>query len=143
MSEDIDLTEILEAQKKIMHVLAKLEMEYSDANFGEHVANIVVGFIGSWKFLIGQGMMLLFYIIINSIWLLSPTPFDPYPFILLNLMLSFQAAFTAPLLLIAQNMSERRDRRRSVDAYRTVLHIEDMLQDLQTKLERKKNGTQG
>jgi len=141
MSEDIDLKEILEAQKKILDVLVKLEEEDPDrpTTLGERIAEWTVRLVGSWKFLVGQGTILLLYITANIL-MITFMSFDPYPFILLNLLLSFQAAFTAPLILISQNKSEQKDRRRAIDAYKTVLNIEEMMSHLQKKLERKKNG---
>ncbi len=141
MSEDVDLKEILEAQRRILDVLAKLEEEDPDRppTFGEKVADWTVQLVGSWRFLIGQGAILTLYIIANIL-MFSFMAFDPYPFILLNLLLSFQAAFTAPLILISQNRTEHKDRRRAIDAYKTVLNIEEMMSQLKYKIERKKNG---
>lgn len=141
MSEDVDLKEILDAQKKILDVLGKLEEESPDRppTFGEKIADTTVKVVGSWKFLVGQSTALFLYIIANIL-MLSFMTFDPYPFILLNLLLSFQAAFTAPLILISQNRTEHKDRRRAIDAYKTVLNIEEMMGQLKNKIERRKNG---
>jgi len=57
--------------------------------------------------------------------------FDPYPFILLNLVLSFQAAFTAPIILMASNRAEQKDRRKAEEAYFSIDKIENMLNRIQ------------
>lgn len=139
---DAELREIKEAQMRILQVLDKMESEDPDRapTTGEKLADTVVTFVGSWKFIIIQSIFLLIYITFNALWITQTIQFDPYPFILLNLLLSFQAAFTAPLILISSNRSERKDRRRAIDGYRTVLNIEDMLKTIHQKIERKKNG---
>jgi uncharacterized membrane protein len=79
-----------------------------DAPVGARIADQVTGFIGSWRFLILQTILVGFWLAAN-IYLLSK-PFDPYPFILLNLAFSTQAAYAAPLILLAGNRSAQRDR---------------------------------
>jgi uncharacterized membrane protein len=74
---------------------------------GARVADAVVGFLGSWRFLIIQSILVLAWIAGNA-WLVFH--FDPYPFILLNLAFSTQAAYAAPLILLAGNRSSTRDR---------------------------------
>jgi uncharacterized membrane protein len=81
---------------------------YDDASFGERVADKVTSFLGSWRFLIVQSAIVAFWLGAN-IWLLTQ-PFDPYPFILLNLAFSTQAAYAAPLILLAGNRQAERDR---------------------------------
>lgn len=72
-----------------------------------NLADVITEVIGSWWFLAGQSVFLLLYVLYN---LLSSTPFDPFPFIFLNLMLSFQAAYTAPIILMSHNRMADRDR---------------------------------
>lgn len=79
-----------------------------DRTFGEKVADNVAGFAGSWKFIIMFFSMLVVWIILNSIEAISQSSFDPYPFILLNLVLSFVAAFQAPFIMMSQNRSEKK-----------------------------------
>jgi uncharacterized membrane protein len=78
------------------------------APLGARVADAVTAFLGSWKFLIIQTAIVALWLSAN-IWLLSQ-PFDPYPFILLNLAFSTQAAYAAPLILLAGNRAALRDR---------------------------------
>jgi uncharacterized membrane protein len=79
-----------------------------DAPLGARVADGVTGFLGSWRFLIVQTIIVAAWLLANA-WLLS-RPFDPYPFILLNLAFSTQAAYAAPLILLAGNRAALRDR---------------------------------
>jgi uncharacterized membrane protein len=78
------------------------------APLGARVADRVTGFLGSWRFLIIQSLIVAAWLLGNA-WLLS-RPFDPYPFILLNLAFSTQAAYAAPLILLAGNRAALRDR---------------------------------
>ena len=75
---------------------------------GARIADAVTGFMGSWRFLILQTVLVAVWLG-GNIYLLSK-PFDPYPFILLNLAFSTQAAYAAPLILLAGNRSAQRDR---------------------------------
>lgn len=87
-----------------------------DRTFGERIADDVAGFAGSWKFIIIFGTILASWIVFNSLEILQPYHFDPYPFILLNLLLSFIAAFQAPFIMMSQNRSEKKQD----IAYRTI-----------------------
>ncbi len=79
-----------------------------EAPIGARIADAVTGFMGSWRFLILQTVLVAVWLG-GNIYLLSK-PFDPYPFILLNLAFSTQAAYAAPLILLAGNRSAQRDR---------------------------------
>jgi uncharacterized membrane protein len=84
---------------------------FDEAPFGARIADRVTGFLGSWRFLILQTILVGLWIAGNA-YLLS-RPFDPYPFILLNLAFSTQAAYAAPLILLAQTRQAERDRMQS------------------------------
>jgi uncharacterized membrane protein len=77
---------------------------------GDDLADKVTDVLGSWKFILIQSGMLFLWMILNVILALRSEAFDPYPFILLNLMLSFQAAFTGPIVLMSQSRQSRKDR---------------------------------
>ncbi|HEY8772512.1 MAG TPA: DUF1003 domain-containing protein [Candidatus Limnocylindria bacterium] len=81
---------------------------FDEAPMGARIADGVTGFLGSWRFLILQTILVAVWLTANA-YLLS-RPFDPYPFILLNLAFSTQAAYAAPLILLAGNRSAQRDR---------------------------------
>lgn len=82
---------------------------------GQKVADSVAASMGSWRFLIIQTIILAVWILLNVFG--GRSPWDPYPFILLNLVLSFQAAYSAPLIMMSQNRQSEIDRARSVDDY--------------------------
>lgn len=84
------------------------QVEQEGMTLGQHLADSITETLGSWKFIIAQSAFLCIWLIINSLgWLFN---WDPYPFILLNLILSFQAAFTAPIIMMSQNRQAARDR---------------------------------
>ena len=78
-----------------------------EASRGERIADKVTGFLGSWRFIVIQSVIVLIWVAGNIFLLFN---FDPYPFILLNLAFSTQAAYAAPLILLAGNRSAQRDR---------------------------------
>ncbi len=98
-------------------------------SLADRASDRVAGIVGSWKFLIGLSTLLVFYMGAQA-YLLVERAWDPYPFILLNLCLSFQAAFTAPIILMAQNRAARKDRRADRKAHRTIYHIEELVKIL-------------
>ena len=81
---------------------------FDDAPLGARVADRVTGYLGSWRFIIVQSVIVVLWLV-GNLYLLSK-PFDPYPFILLNLAFSTQAAYAAPLILLAGNRASLRDR---------------------------------
>jgi len=87
-------------------------------------ADRVARIVGSWKFILGMGSFIIVYISYNA---LSSTPFDTFPFILLNLFLSFQAAIFLPVILMSQNRADAKDRKHATRAYKTIGHIEELV----------------
>jgi uncharacterized membrane protein len=83
------------------------QMMAEETSTGARIADIVAGFLGSWTFIVIQTILVAFWVA-GNIWLLFH--FDPYPFIFLNLAFSTQAAYAAPLILLAANRSSVRDR---------------------------------
>ncbi|MGK2865010.1 MAG: DUF1003 domain-containing protein [Chitinophagaceae bacterium] len=101
---------------------------------GETVSDKVASFGGSWKFIISFSILLLVWIMFNT---LSPLKdeFDPYPFILMNLVLSAIAALQAPIIMMSQNRKEERDRKRSENDYLINLKAELELRSLHEKID--------
>jgi uncharacterized membrane protein len=100
--------------------------------FGQRVADAVAATMGSWGFIIVQSIILALWIALNVIgWL---NHWDPYPFILLNLALSFQAAYAAPFIMISQNRQAERDRHQANEDFRTNVEAEQRIEDLQRHL---------
>lgn len=101
---------------------------------GQRLADNVARFGGSWRFIILFGLFLAIWIMINAL-LLSNKGFDPYPFILLNLMLSCLAAIQAPLIMMSQNRQEEKDRQRAKKDYMINLKLEMEIRLLHEKLD--------
>lgn len=102
--------------------------------FGEKIADKVAAFGGSWMFIISFGLVLLIWVVTNS-FILIRAPFDPYPYILLNLLLSSLAALQAPVIMMSQNRQEDRDRLRSEEDYRVNLKAELEIRHLNEKID--------
>jgi uncharacterized membrane protein len=102
--------------------------------FGERLSDHIAEFGGSWKFLITFGSVLLIWIAINGVILVTHA-FDPYPFILLNLILSCLAAVQAPIIMMSQNRAEARDRLRAENDYKVNLKAELEIRHLHEKID--------
>src|SRR5947208_12546850 len=100
--------------------------------FGERLSDRIASFGGSWRFIIFFGAVLFGWIILNAIFLLN-RGFDPYPFILLNLILSCLAAIQAPIIMMSQNRAEARDRLRAENDYKVNLKAELEIRHLHEK----------
>jgi uncharacterized membrane protein len=105
-----------------------------DLTFWERLSDKVAFFGGSWGFIIGFGTVIILWIVINSVALLT-RPFDPYPYIFLNLVLSGLAGFQAPIILMSQNRQDAKDRLRSEFDYRINLKAELEIRNLHEKLD--------
>jgi uncharacterized membrane protein len=101
---------------------------------GERVADKVALFGGSWTFIILFFIFILLWLLINT-FLLIKKPFDPYPFILLDLILSCLAAIQAPIIMMSQNRQESKDRARSKNDYRVNLKAELEVRQLHEKID--------
>ena len=109
------------------------ERYIEQTTFGNRLADKIAAFGGSWRFIISFGIILLFWVLVN-VYLLTK-PFDPYPFILLNLVLSSLAALQAPVIMMSQNRQEAKDRLRSEQDYRINLKAELEIKALHDKLD--------
>ena len=101
---------------------------------GERLADRIATFGGSWSFLIIFGLFLVFWIVLNTVVILVKPP-DPYPFILLNLVLSCLAAIQAPIIMMSQNRQEAKDRLRSEHDYQVNLKAELEIRHLHDKID--------
>jgi uncharacterized membrane protein len=102
--------------------------------FGERLSDHIAEFGGSWKFLITFGVVIVVWIGANAV-LLATRAFDPYPFILLNLILSCLAAVQAPIIMMSQNRAETRDRLRAENDYKVNLKAELEIRHLHEKID--------
>lgn len=115
-------------------LVSTVEDEIGIRTVGQKVADKVAAFGGSWKFIILFGVFILFWILIN-IYIFLNKGFDPYPFILLNLILSCLAALQAPVIMMSQNRQEEKDRERAKKDYMINLKSELEIRMLHEKLD--------
>lgn len=127
---------VLDSLKSNSTLSDKLDGEEDNQTmtFGQKVADKVAVFGGSWTFIISFGFFLLLWICVNAYWL-SNKGFDPYPFILLNLILSSLAAIQAPVIMMSQNRQEEKDRERSKKDYMINLKSELEIRMLHEKID--------
>jgi uncharacterized membrane protein len=105
-----------------------------ELTFGERLSDRIASFGGSWTFIMLFGVILVIWIIINTI-ILANRSFDPYPFILMNLILSGIAALQAPVIMMSQNRGEARDRARAENDYKVNLKAELEIRHLHEKID--------
>jgi uncharacterized membrane protein len=135
----MDMLAVLGHQFHASHQLVRLrsrrnpnEVIEEEASFGERLADSVAQFGGSWTFIIMFGVFFAIYTAIN-VWL-DKKAWDPYPFILLNLVLSMLAAIQAPVIMMSQNRQDTKDRLRGELDYQVNRRAEMEIQELAQKL---------
>ncbi|MBT9522656.1 MAG: DUF1003 domain-containing protein [Dechloromonas sp.] len=134
--------ELSELEHEVLHSLqthqtlaADIESDYAEKwNLGERLADRIATFGGSWTFLIIFGLFIAAWIMINSL-VLYWRPVDPFPFILLNLVLSCLAAVQAPVIMMSQNRQEAKDRLRARNDYQVNLKAELEIRQLHEKID--------
>jgi uncharacterized membrane protein len=118
-----------------MRIFFSVSIEFEQQlTFGERLADKIAEFGGSWRFIIIFFVILSLWIAINSLTLILK-PFDPYPFILLNLILSCLASIQAPIIMMNQNRQEDKDRLRAEHDYRINLKAELEIRHLHEKID--------
>ena len=122
--------------EEVLNLLADSKISESPTvekyTLGQRSADAIAKFAGSWAFIFAFTGVLILWMVINTI--LAAKAFDPYPFILLNLVLSCVAAIQAPLIMMSQNRQEEKDRRRAENDYKVNLKTEIMIEDLHDKM---------
>ena len=127
--------EVIESLKQHEILSSDISKQFENKlTFGERLSDRIAEFGGSWKFIILFGAVLFGWIILNAIFLLN-RGFDPYPFILLNLVLSCLAAIQAPVIMMSQNRAEARDRMRGENDYKVNLKAELEIRHLHEKID--------
>src|SRR5881409_918993 len=127
--------EVIESLEQHEILSSDIEKQFEKKlTFGERLSDHIASFGGSWRFIILFGTVLFGWIILNAIFLLNHG-FDPYPFILLNLILSCLAAIQAPIIMMSQNRSEARDRLRAENDYKVNLKAELEIRHLHEKID--------
>ena len=124
------------SDEEVLNQLADSKISESPATekytLGQRAADAIAKFAGSWAFIFAFTGVLILWMVVNTI--LASNAFDPYPFILLNLVLSCVAAIQAPLIMMSQNRQEEKDRRRAENDYKVNLKTEIMIEDLYDKV---------
>mgnify|MGYP000466463867 CR=1 FL=1 len=124
--------------EEVLNLLAEKKISVSPGSgkekytLGQRAADAIAKFAGSWAFIFSFTGVLVLWMIVNAV--LASKAFDPYPFILLNLVLSCVAAIQAPLIMMSQNRQEEKDRRRAENDYKVNLKTEIMIEDLYDKV---------
>ena len=124
--------------EEVLNLLADSKVSVNPAGekekytLGQRAADAIAKFAGSWAFIFSFTGVLILWMAVNV--LLAARAFDPYPFILLNLVLSCVAAIQAPLIMMSQNRQEEKDRRRAENDYKVNLKTEIMIEDLYDKV---------
>ena len=122
--------------EEVLNLLADSKISESPTaekyTLGQRAADAIAKFAGSWAFIFSFTGVLLLWMVVNTI--LAADAFDPFPFILLNLVLSCVAAIQAPLLMMSQNRQAEKDRRRAENDYKVNLKTEIMIEDLYDKV---------
>ena len=138
------LQEVLEeirhdmTDEEVLNLLADSKISVSPkkekekCTLGQWAADAIAKFAGSWAFIFSFAGVLILWMVVNAI--LATKAFDPYPFILLNLVLSCVAAIQAPLIMMSQNRQEEKDRHRAENDYKVNLKTEIMIEDLYDKV---------
>jgi len=114
-------------EKKTWH-----DKHTASLSFGDRIADTVANGMGSWRFIIWQTIIVIFWMILNVIAFVSH--WDVYPFILLNLIFSTQAAYAAPIIMMAQNRQNKRDREQAENDYKTNIDAKTEIEALQKQL---------
>src|SRR5574344_2144576 len=109
------------------------KQDAANIKFGDIIADKITAIAGSWPFIIGFTLFLIIWIILNVYFIKNV---DPYPFILLNLVLSCIAALQAPIIMMSQNRTAKKDSLKSTNDYKTDLKSELILEELHDKMDK-------
>ena len=108
------------------------EKHNSSLNFAQRLADKVANGMGSWSFIITQSIIVGIWMILNIVGYVQH--WDAYPFILLNLLFSTQAAYAAPIIMMSQNRQNERDRLQAMEDYKTNIDAKKEIEELQRRL---------
>ena len=125
----------LQSRKMRKVLLTKPVRENEQLPLSVRVADTLTAWMGTFSFILGQGVLLLLWIVFNSLLLLRAVHFDPYPYILLNLFMSAEATFAAPLIMISQNRQELKARAMAQHTFEDAEAMLASVNALQEKLE--------
>ena len=126
--------QVIQSVSKNTMISTEVEEDEQEITFGQKLADKVAEFGGSWGFIIFFMTFLVAWILLNVFWL-SNHGFDPFPFILLNLILSCIAAIQAPVIMMSQNRQEEKDRERAKKDYKINIKSELEIRELHEKID--------
>lgn len=136
-----ELGEITDLEREVIESLREHEIVSAspaetddERTFGERLSDRIAELGGSWAFIIGFGVFLMLWVIVNTL-VLATRPPDPYPFIFLNLILSCIAALQAPVIMMSQNRQAARDRQQAEQDYKINLKAELEIRHLHEKMD--------
>lgn len=135
LNKDLDIEDEEELLDLLIDQPIAIDVDKQDLTnikFGDKVADKLTRIAGSWKFIIGFCLFLIIWIILNLFFINN---LDPYPFILLNLLLSCLASLQAPIIMMSQNREAKKDSLRSENDYKTDLKSELILEELHDKMD--------
>lgn len=138
-NEELQILEALRAHRRKHRkdfptkISSHIKEDFSGLTIGQKISDVVAKIVGSWKFVIIQSTIIFVWIVYNSID--GARTWDPYPFILLNLMLSFQAAYTAPAIMMSQNRLSEIDRQQAGNDFEVNVKAELEIELLHQKID--------
>ncbi len=128
----MSIPELLENLRAEAHRRRHAPKAEGAQSLGVRAADAVAALVGSWRFVIVQSVLLVAWLVWNAT---NGKPLDPFPFVLLNLLLSFQAAYTAPIIMMSQNRQSDLDRQRAIDDYDVNCKAELEIETLHEKID--------
>ena len=134
-SKSVNDINSIEELAALRHSINVNQAHTEELSLGDRIADGMADVAGSWGFILSFLAILFVWIVLNSIQLLMHS-FDPFPFILLNLVLSCVAAIQAPVIMMSQNRQEKKDRIRSEQDYHINLKAEILIEDIISRLKR-------
>jgi uncharacterized membrane protein len=121
------------AERKVREIRNLNEKLTAERTVGQKIADSVASGMGSWRFIIIQTLVVVVWMILNMVAFMHH--WDPFPFILLNLVFSTQAAYAAPIIMMSQNRSAERDRAQAQNDYETNIAAKEEIEQLMRRLD--------
>jgi len=125
--------DIRSTARKVRHIRNLNEKLNTERTLGQRIADSVASGMGSWRFIIIQTIIVIVWMMLNIVGFVQQ--WDPYPFILLNLVFSTQAAYAAPIIMMSQNRSAQRDRAQAQNDYETNIAAKEEIEQLMRRLD--------
>lgn len=121
------------AQRKVRQIRNWNEKQLASRSVGQRMADSIASSMGSWTFIVIQTLIVILWMILNLVAYMHH--WDPFPFILLNLVFSTQAAYAAPIIMMSQNRASQRDREQAQNDYETNIAAKEEIEQLMNRLD--------